>query len=144
MHRPPCTWLPICRLRRTIPSFTCSFQTPPALLCSRVSIHQLCVGSSFLGSISYLTVPLGSPNMDARTMQGLGLVVVCPQPLAFFTFKGYFVTSCRRLARGRVSVLVIPFMFFVENQWNSNTILPSFLRLGSFCLFLFELPTLFH
>ena len=136
-------WSPICGLRRTVPSFICSFRTPPLLLRSPVSIHQLCVGSSFLRSIRYLTVPLGSPHTDARTMQGLDLVVVCPQPLVFFTFKGYFVTNCQWLARGRVSVLVIPFIFLWKiSEIQHHTAL--FLRLGSFCLFLFELPTLFH
>lgn len=60
----------------------------------------------FSGPLGTSLLPSAPSHTDARTMQGLDLVVVCPHP-----FKRYFITSCWWLARGRVSVLVIPFMF---------------------------------
>ena len=59
----------------------------------------------FSGPLGTSLLPSAPSHTEARTMQGLDLVAVCPHP-----FKGHFISSWWWFARWRVSVLVIPFM----------------------------------
>lgn len=108
------------RLARDYPFVDCTEQLPVSPALFKFLPHSYAPQGVSISSvwIPLFSVPLGTSlfpsapsHTDARSMQGLDLVVVCPQPLVFFTFKGYFIASCWWLARGRVSVLVTPFMF---------------------------------